>query len=203
VRGSIGYLIPVDGNLNNKSTLIHIFFVMDACYSGLAIQRATPPGEKRFLTDMLRRRSRQVIAAGKADETVADGGGPTGRNSIFTGHLLDGLRGRAADEHGVITASGLMSYAYRKVGSDSRSNQTPHFGHIDGDGDFILSIPDGVQIAISPSVDFLITTVSERPEVVTPVDWSSPTPGFAERNNYSDAESENFGVNEWSKRLGE
>jgi uncharacterized caspase-like protein len=218
VRGPIGYLVPVDGKVNDKSTLIrwdelthnadiipakHIFFVMDACYSGLAVQRSTPAGEKRFLTDMLRRRSRQVIAAGKGDQTVADGGGPTGKNSIFTGHLLEGLEGRAADEHGIITASSLMSYAYRRVGSDPRSNQTPHFGHIDGDGDFILSIPNDVQIAVSPSSDFLITTVPEQPEALTPMNWSTPTPGFAERSSYSDPEKKDFGLNDWSKQLGE
>src|SRR5258706_1210480 len=52
-RGEVGYLVPVDGDPGNKSTLIrwmeltsgaeiipakHIFFIMDACYSGLAIQ---------------------------------------------------------------------------------------------------------------------------------------------------------------------
>src|SRR5947208_2370067 len=119
----------------------HILFVMDACYSGLAIQRAGQPGERRFVTDMLQRQSRQVITAGKADEVVADGGGPRGENSIFTGYLLEGLHGKAADDGGVITASNLMNYAYRKVSTDSRSNQTPHFGHIDGDGDFILWQP--------------------------------------------------------------
>jgi len=113
-RGAIGYLVPVDGNLKDKSSLIrwddltrnadiipakHILFVMDACYSGLAIQRASTPGERRFVTDMLQRRSRQVITAGKADEVVADGGGPTGSNSIFTAYLLEGLGGDAADQH--------------------------------------------------------------------------------------------------------
>jgi uncharacterized caspase-like protein len=144
-RGSIGYLVPVDGNLKDKSSLIrwddltrnadiipakHILFIMDACYSGLAIQRASTAGERRFLTDMMQRASRQVITAGKADEVVADGGGPTGGNSIFTGYLLEGLYGKAADQEGVITASGLMNYAYQKVARDSRSKQTPHYGHM-------------------------------------------------------------------------
>jgi uncharacterized caspase-like protein len=119
-RGQVGYLVPVDGNPDDKSTLIrwdeltrnseiipakHILFVMDACYSGLAIQRATSLGEQRFVSDMLQRFSRQVITAGKADETVADGGGPTGKNSIFTGYLLEGLQGKVANEKGILTAS--------------------------------------------------------------------------------------------------
>ena len=217
-RGSIGYLVPVDGNLKDKSSLIrwddltrnadiipakHILFVMDACYSGLAIQRASTAGERRFLTDMMQRLSRQVITAGKADEVVADGGGPTGGNSIFTGYLLEGLGGSAADQEGVITASNLMNYAYQKVAKDSRSKQTPHYGHIDGDGDFIFRTPDDTHLIVTSGQDFLVKAVVERPEPPAQVDWSLPTAGFAERNNYREVEQDSFGRNEWSNRLGE
>jgi hypothetical protein len=217
-KGQVGYLIPVNGKPGDKSTLIrwddltrnadvipakHILFVMDACYSGLAIQRSGTSGERRFVRDMLQRRSRQVITAGKANEKVADGGGPSGENSIFTGYLLEGLQGAAADDGGVIVASNLMNYAYKKVATDSRSEQTPHFGHIDGDGDFILYMPDSVAGGLdSASHDFLIKTPAERPEPVAHVDWAASTPGFAERNNYVNPESDSFGINEWSKRLG-
>ena len=216
-RGPIGYLVPVDGKLHDKSSLIrwddltrnadiipakHILFIMDACYSGLAIQRTSSSGERRFVSDMLQRPSRQFITAGKADETVADGGGRTGNNSIFTGYLLEGLSGAAADEEGVITASNLMNFAYRKVATDSRSKQTPHFGHVDGDGDFILWLPAGSN-SNSATKDFLVTTAADRPEPPIHVDWNLPTAGFAERNNYSDVEKDSFGRNEWSVRLGE
>jgi uncharacterized caspase-like protein len=217
-RGSIGYLVPVDGKFKDKSSLIrwddltrnadiipakHILFVMDACYSGLAIQRAATAGERRFLTDMMRRSSRQVITAGKADEAVADGGGPTGGNSIFTGYLLEGLSGSAADAEGVITASSLMNYAYQKVAKDSRSKQTPHYGHIDGDGDFIFRTPDNTHLEATSGQDFLVKAVVERPEPPAQVDWGLPTPGFAERNNYGDIENDSYGRNEWTNRLGE
>jgi uncharacterized caspase-like protein len=134
-RGPIGHLVPVDADLDNLSSLIrwdeltrnaelipakHILFIMDACYSGLATQRATPPGTQRFLSDMLQRHARQVLTAGKADETVADGGGPQGKNSIFTGYLLEGLSGAASDKHGVLTANGLMHYVYQQ----SRTKQS-------------------------------------------------------------------------------
>ena len=101
-RGEVGYLIPHDGDVNNLSKLIrwdeltrnselipakHILFIMDACYGGLAITRSLQPGSMRFLKDMLLRYSRQVLTAGKADEVVADSGGPISGHSIFTGHL--------------------------------------------------------------------------------------------------------------------
>ena len=217
-RGPVGYLVPVDGKLKDKSSLIrwddltrnadiipakHILFVMDACYSGLAIQRTFSAGERRFVSDMMQRSSRQVITAGKADEVVADGGGPTGNNSIFTGYLLEGLAGNAADQAGVITASNLMNYAYQKVAADSRSKQTPHFGHVDGDGDFIFCLPDHKDAREVPRKDFLVKAVVEKPEPPPQIDWSLPTAGFAERNNYSDVEKDSFGRNDWSDKLGE
>jgi hypothetical protein len=95
----------------------------------------------RFLKDMLLRYSRQVITAGKADELVSDLGGPRPDHSVFTGHFLDALDGKAVTSEGVITANGVMSYVYRMVAQDQDSKQTPHFGYLDGDGDFIFSAP--------------------------------------------------------------
>lgn len=155
-RGDVGYLVPCDADPDDPSTLIrwdeltrnadlirakHILFVMDACYGGLALTRAPHGGNARFLKDMLLRTSRQVLTAGKPDEVVADAGGPIANHSVFTGHLLMGLYGEAANAQGIITASSLMSYVYGKVSTDKNSSQTPHYGHIDGDGDFILVAP--------------------------------------------------------------
>lgn len=156
-RGETGYLVPYDADMSDFSTFIrwddltrnadhirakHILFLMDACYSGLAVTRSVGPGGARFLKDMLLRYSRQVLAAGKADETVADSGGPLPNHSVFTGHLIEGLRGKAATDAGVITAAGLMAYVYYRVATDKNSNQTPHYGHIEGDGDLILVAPN-------------------------------------------------------------
>jgi hypothetical protein len=153
-RGEVGYLVPADGDCDDLATLIrwdeltrnadllpakHILFIMDACYGGLAVTRHLHPGSSRFLKDMLLRHSRQVLTAGKADEEVADSGGPRPGNSIFTGHLLDALDGAAASKDKIITANGVMAYVYDRVAKDQHSDQTPHYGFIDGDGDFIFS----------------------------------------------------------------
>ena len=153
-RGETGFLLPVDGDLSDLSTLIrwdeltrnadlisakHMFFVMDACYGGLALSRNTvSAGSMRFLRDMVRRYSRQVLTAGKADEAVTDANGPRSGHSLFTGHLLDALEGGAATGE-VITASGVMAYVYKKVARDQYSQQTPHYGFFDGDGDFVFA----------------------------------------------------------------
>lgn len=172
-RGEVGFLIPVDGDINDISTFIrwddltkntelinakHIFFIMDACYGGLAITRSLQPGSMRFLKDMLQRNSRQVLTAGKADEQVADSGGPLPDHSIFTGHLLKALDGEAESKDGVITANNVMSYVYKKVSTDLYSKQTPHFGFLEGDGDFIFkaSILDSLQKEEKKDEDILI-----------------------------------------------
>jgi len=116
-----------------------MMFIMDACYSGLALQRSIGSGTTRFLKDMLKRYTRQVLTAGKADETVSDADGPIPNHSVFTGHLINGLNGEAATDQGIISANGLMSYVYTKVANDPKSKQTPHYGCFEGDGDFILN----------------------------------------------------------------
>lgn len=155
-RGEVGYLVPSDGTLDDLSTLVrwddltrnselipakHILFVMDACYGGLALHRQMPPGSSRFLKNMLQRYSRQVLTAGKADEPVADAGGPRAGHSIFTGHLLNALDGAAADGSGIISANAVMAYVVERVSKDPHSLQSPHFGFFDGDGDFIFAAP--------------------------------------------------------------
>ena len=49
----------------------------------------------------------------------------------------------------------------------------------------------------------MVKAVIEKPEPPAHVDWSLPTDGFTERNNYVDVEKDSFGRNEWSNRLGE
>lgn len=156
-RGDVGFLVPFDADVKDLSTLIrweelthnseiikakHMLFIMDACYGGLALTRSPSSGSTRFLKDMMKRYSRQVLTAGKANEVVADSGGPIPNHSVFTGHLIQGLRGNAANQDGVITANGLMAYVGNKVANDKNSNQTPHYGYFDGDGDFIIKTPN-------------------------------------------------------------
>lgn len=156
-RGEVGYLVPYDADMDDCSSFIrwdeltrnaelirakHILFIMDACYGGLAVSRDVQAGSSRFLKDMYQRISRQVITAGKANEVVSDSGGPIPNHSVFTGHLIEGIRGKAANEYGVITANGLMAYVYTKVSNDLNSEQTPHYGQFDGDGDFIIVAPN-------------------------------------------------------------
>jgi hypothetical protein len=184
-RGEIGYLIPVDGRPKDLTTLIrwdeltrdaelipakHVFFVMDACYGGLAITRALAPGSSRFLKDMLLRPARQVLTAGKADEAVADFGGPIPGHSVFTGHLIQALEGAAASD-GIITANGVMAYVYDRVAKDAHSNQSPHYGFLDGDGDLIFAAPQLNALDTTPETDsdqlVQVPAVQPQPDIAS------------------------------------
>ena len=154
--GEVGFLVPYDASKEDISTLIrwddltknsdlipakHMLFILDACFSGLIFTRSFASGTRRFIKDMLQRYSRQAIAAGKANQTVSDGNGPIPDHSIFTGHLLNGLKGEASISKNILTANSLMQYVYLKVANDNDSHQTPHYGYFAGEGDFLLKYP--------------------------------------------------------------
>jgi Caspase domain len=207
-RGEVGYLVPRDGNPSDLATLIrwdeltrnadlipakHVLFIMDACYGGLALTRNVPPGSHRFLKDMLSRYSRQVLTAGKADEVVADAGGPRAGHSIFTGHLLDGLEGAARSGDGIITANGVMAYVYERVGKDQFSHQSPHYGFLDGDGDFVFEAP---QLS-----DLLQDVQRDTDLLVAPAEVDSPVPPIQQRQEFAGTIKEYLSDNRYRIRL--
>ncbi len=153
----IGFLIPADADRSNYySTAIsmtslretcdlipakHIYFVMDSCYSGLALTRAggSFARGRSYLEEVTRRTARQILTAGGTDQEVADDG-PNG-HSVFTWALLQGLEGRAdLDGNGFITASELGSYVSPVVASFSK--QTPAMGNLVGSegGEFVFEL---------------------------------------------------------------
>jgi uncharacterized caspase-like protein len=101
----------------------------------------TPQGgdPRKYLEEVTRRGTRQMLTAGGADEQVADRG-PNG-HSIFTWTVMQGLEGRAdLNSDGFVTASELFSYVGPAVSSLSR--QTPAFGNLVGSegGEFVLEL---------------------------------------------------------------
>lgn len=148
----IGYIIPADAdpaetardaipmteiqNIAEGFVAKHVFFIMDACYSGLGLAR----GGGGFVRENAKRIGRQMLTAGGADQMVADGG-PDG-HSIFTWTLLQGLNGKG-DLNGdsLITATELAAYVAPAVASVSL--QTPAFGSLPGSegGDFVFALP--------------------------------------------------------------
>ncbi len=159
-----GYLVPSDGRLGAWHSYIqmddvieagdlyeakHVFYLVDACFSGLTVAKSGVE-RSRFEASMLTARARQVLSAGTAKQTVADGG--PGGHSIFTSYVLQGLGGDAAQEGTqVITASDLMVYVRRQVANAYGSKQTPDFGKLPGHGpgaDFLFRLPPAEKLVI-------------------------------------------------------
>jgi hypothetical protein len=155
--GDMGYLIPVDGTLDNlyrssipmksvydiaeMSYAKHILYLVDACYGGLTLntrglKKDTTP---EYLKKMTRERGRQVITAGGKDEQVIEK--PEWGHSAFTRNLLKGLGDDLADENsdGIITADELGGFIRNRVPIDSDGAHTPQRGRIGSDmGEFVF-----------------------------------------------------------------
>ena len=166
----IGFIVPVDADpanyystaismtaLREASDLIpakHIYFVMDSCYSGLALTRGggTFSRDRTYLQEVTRRSARQILTAGGADQVVADDG-PDG-HSVFTWTLLQGLQGEAdLDGNGVITASELGAYISPIVSRFAK--QTPTVGNLVGSegGEFIFELQPEPLTSMTPQLD--------------------------------------------------
>jgi peptidoglycan/xylan/chitin deacetylase (PgdA/CDA1 family)/uncharacterized caspase-like protein len=163
----LGYIIPVEAdptsyegqaismtNFQDISETIpakHLLFVMDSCYSGLALTRGgTIASSQNYLAEISRRIARQMFTAGGADQQVADNG-PSG-HSVFTWTLLQALDGRGdLNGDGVITASELAAYVAPAV--SALSQQTPAFGNLAGSegGDFIFELKHETEFLDSAS----------------------------------------------------
>ncbi len=185
---NLGYIIPVDSNpeqvsvdaiamteLQNIAESLpakHVFFIMDACYSGLGLTRGS--GSPAFLRENAKRMGRQMLTAGGADQLVADGG-PNG-HSVFTWTLLQALSGKAdLNGDGLITATELAAYIAPAVSSVSA--QTPAFGSLPGSegGEFIFEVRKGGE------GDFLNANTNQlSPDAIalnTKLDDATPKPG--------------------------
>ncbi len=134
-----GYFVPADGRrgeggnpvwssligmnlLEDVSEVVpakHALFVLDCCFGGLAVHRSAPSVVAGLST-----RARQILTAGDRDQPVLDAGG--GGHSVFTGALLEALRGAAdLDLDGVITFGEIYNHVGREVEAATGGRQTP------------------------------------------------------------------------------
>jgi hypothetical protein len=152
-----GYIVPYDGKSDSSSYLSmeelhalsrkmdnakHQLFIMDACYGGLLGLRSGALDANRpyYLEEITRRKARQILTAGGANQQVVDGG--PGRHSLFTGQLLKALQEGLGDLNGdgYITFSELASYLIRAA---ANTYQTPGSGTLPGHelGEFLFRAP--------------------------------------------------------------
>jgi hypothetical protein len=153
--GKKGYVIPVDADdINFTSSAIsmeqiralssrirakHILYVMDSCYSGLGFNRS--PGVSPKISDYLRKVSSmrvvQIITAGGKGEQVQEREG----HGLFTAHFLRALEGEAdINKDWVVTGTELGAYLRPTVSNASQQAQTPLFGRLEGEGEFLFFV---------------------------------------------------------------
>jgi len=78
---------------------------------------------------------RQIITAGGRSEQAIEVAG----HGLFTDMLVDGLSGLGdIDSDGIITASELGQYVKKRVSVRSQFKQTPLYGNLNGEGDYVF-----------------------------------------------------------------
>jgi caspase domain-containing protein len=153
----MGYLMPVNARrqeafstaismaqLKNASKQLpakHIFYAIDACYSGLLLQHGLSPRpslDQNTLSvarKLVAQPARQLVSAGHQGEQVI----LEGEQSLFTKYLIQGLQGEAdTNNDRLITATELASYLAHQVAIASDNRQIPQYGQIEGDGEGVF-----------------------------------------------------------------
>jgi hypothetical protein len=153
--GKKGYIIPVDAetdsyastavsmeqirSLSSRIAAKHIFYVMDCCYSGLGLNRSAGvwPGVSDYLRKVSAMRVVQIITAGGQGEQVQERAG----HGLFTTYFLEAIGGKAdIDRDNVVTGTELGAYLRPTVSNASRQMQTPLFGRLEGEGEFLFFV---------------------------------------------------------------
>jgi formylglycine-generating enzyme required for sulfatase activity/uncharacterized caspase-like protein len=155
--GDVGFIVPHDGSFEESEAYRnismaelkdvigkllnakHVFFVIDACYSGSILEKRGREGKAdwslEYVKELTREPVRYALTAGDKGQQVLDGG-PKGR-SVFTGRFLEALE----EAQNYITATELSEKIARKVYSDARDRghvQTPQYGSLSGLGNFVF-----------------------------------------------------------------
>jgi len=161
--GDMGYLIPYDAkvdmdDVNNMSAYYgtclgmrelrelaqvipakHIMFLVDACYSGLAVTNRG--GFQTSITGYLKKVAsvpvQQIITAGMKGDMSSES--PEWGHGAFTYKLLEALKTGVADENDDGVTTGLELAAHLKnVVPNISPKQTPQYGNFYGEGEFLF-----------------------------------------------------------------
>ncbi len=162
-----GYIIPVkgkpDSNISNISmaelkditkmiSAKHIFFVLDACFSGSLIKHATLTtrgigtaliASEEDMISKAKKRACPILTAGGENEPAKEDDG----HGIFTDELIKALEGKAdKDGNNYITGYELSKYVRDQVYGRTHKEQRPVYGDlIPQGGDIIFRLPIKVE----------------------------------------------------------
>ena len=140
-----GYLIPTEGSaqdpyvtgismetirdLSNRLEARHVYYAVDACYSG---GLATTAAAGEATRGDSRNSSVQVLTAGLEGQQAIEEDG----RGVFTSYLIQGLRGEAnLNGDDVISASEIGWFVANQVEQATGGRQTPAYGRLGGTGE--------------------------------------------------------------------
>jgi hypothetical protein len=115
-----------------------IFVWLDFCHSGGIIDRSASGSvdeENEIIERTLKvakGAGKLIVAACTAEQTAKEPRHGTVRHGFFTLALIDGLRGKAANADGEVTASSLYEYVVKRVEAESRDQCPVMIGHMQG-----------------------------------------------------------------------
>jgi len=176
-----GYILPVGVNIKDLySSAIsmnelkdltariparHILFIFDSCYSGLGLTRdinivGVNETMQQHLESLAGQRAVYMITAGKSNEVAREFQG----HGLFTLNFLDGIAGAADNQpkDGIVQASELGRYLAKKVSKDTRNEQNPQHGLIEGNGDFFFPLMDDDPVRLRESILSRLTVQSNE-----------------------------------------
>ena len=155
-----GYLLPVDGDpgrllstgismtlirqISERLSARHILYIMDASFSGYPVFNRSISDQ--LLDDYLRKRTIQILTAGRQHEVPQARGGV----GLFTGILVRGLQSEAYAGKNWLALEELGAWVRKRVVAESNQKQTPQYGTLVGEGQFIFQKPT-VSLATAPS----------------------------------------------------
>jgi formylglycine-generating enzyme required for sulfatase activity len=207
---TMGYLLPVDGELDNISgsgismglirelgdglAAKQVLFLMDACYGGVAGQqtRALPKMTEAYLKQITREKGRQLITAGGAEQEALEAS--DAGHGLFTYYLLRGLTEGHADlnDDGIVPTSELYAYLDSKVFTDAQMK-----GHVQRPELWTMS-PEKGEFVFFTSAKGKAGTLSSPP-----VASGSPAPAPEPSAALTQAEQELKALEEQERQVAE
>ncbi len=135
------------GKISDRLPAKHILYVMDACYSGYAIDNRSISDD--LLEEMVKKPAIQILTAGRQGDEAQERGG----HGVFTEVFLRGVQGEAFSGKGWLSLEELGVWVKQRVYAESGKQQLPQFGSMHGEGQFVF-LKAGAEVA----------AISARPE---------------------------------------
>jgi ankyrin repeat protein len=103
-----------------------VLIIADACYAGGFSKgsKSLDPSMELFRQEVRNSSGRAVITSGTEKQLSWEA--PNAKNSVFTRHFLEGLKGKAdKDKDGIVTLDEAYQYAYSKTKEETDGRQQP------------------------------------------------------------------------------